>query len=193
MSDITLNDSQMEAAGLVIAGLQKQIEHYCNRPVEVGVYEERLEADLFWRLNFRVTPVVRILSVKEEPGFNFHPGAAVPAEVFVDETTGVEYPVQNLTPFDLNFAYVSANGLDLRQTPTYGTFVVRYIGGYDGTQDAALQLAIVRKAAADLTANHDDTISIKGGSTSVPVERGPAGFTDEELRQFDRIRRRVVF
>ena len=36
--DITLSNRQLDAADIVLAGLQSEIESYLNRPIEVGTF-----------------------------------------------------------------------------------------------------------------------------------------------------------
>jgi hypothetical protein len=59
----------------------------------------------------------------------------------------------------------------------------------------SIMLAILRVAAREFQTNHDDTMSLRDTSATTPTDPVPVprkGWQDDELRQFDRIRRRVV-
>lgn len=73
-------------------------------------------------------------------------------------------------------------------------FIAEYTGGYNGYIDDSLKLAILEVASRTMVPNHDDTLTIKDDVAREPVGQPMVkGWTPEELQQFDRIRRRMVY
>ncbi len=72
--------------------------------------------------------------------------------------------------------------------------VVTYVGWLVGTDEEDVRVAILRAAAREMTPRHDDTLSVRELTTQVPAQsdRREPGWTDDELKQFDRLRRRTV-
>lgn len=62
MSNVTLTADQLEAAELVLEGVQGELEVYLNRPVEPREVTEVLQS-LDGYVRPRITPVVQVLSV----------------------------------------------------------------------------------------------------------------------------------
>lgn len=75
-----------------------------------------------------------------------------------------------------------------------GGVVITYVGGLVGQDEEDVRLAILRAAAREMTPRHDDTLSVRELGTQVPAptDRREPGWTDAELKQFDRLRRRTV-
>ena len=76
----------------------------------------------------------------------------------------------------------------------WGPLTVTYIGGIDGQAGDAIRLAVLRAASREMTIRHDDTLTVKdldARDVAVTDRRDP-GFTDAELKKFDRIRRRTA-
>jgi hypothetical protein len=71
-------------------------------------------------------------------------------------------------------------------------FDVTYIGGYDGRNDEGLKVAILRVAAREISENQDETVGINAGEVTGRPQPNILGWTTEELRQWDHLRRRVV-
>lgn len=75
------------------------------------------------------------------------------------------------------------------------TLEVTYVGGYDGRNDEGLRLAVMRAASREMTARHDDTLSVKDLSVrdeGEPTIRRDVGWQPDELMRLMRLRRRVV-
>lgn len=75
-----------------------------------------------------------------------------------------------------------------------GGLTVTYVGGIDGDDEDDVKLGILRVAARELTVRHDDTLGVTDLSIrpAAPADPRIYGWTPEELKQFDRLRRRVV-
>ncbi len=87
-----------------------------------------------------------------------------------------------------------ANGLSGSFPTTGGGVVITYVGGLIGPEEEDVRVAILRAAAREMTPRHDDTLSVRELTTQVPAQsdRRQPGWTDDELKQFDRLRRRTV-
>jgi hypothetical protein len=73
-------------------------------------------------------------------------------------------------------------------------FVVEYVGGYNGYLNAALKMGIMRVAAREVSVHNDHTLSLRDGNAeqAAQSDNRPTGWTPEELKQFDRLRRRII-
>ena len=180
MSGVVFDDDQREAARTVLRGLQRELERYCTRPVERRVRTETVRPDDFGRLWPRATPIVEVLE---------------PSGLVMNHGNGLE----------------GSTSLSLIPLGSYGPVTITYVGGLvdpalvvDPDSDdevefddaaADVKVAILRAAAREMTVRHDDTLSVKdlGANKEVqPSDRRDIGFTDDELKKFDRIRRRTV-
>lgn len=165
MSSIGLDADQASAAEDILAGLQRDLERYCQRPFERRTVTETIVPDEYGRLWPKVTPV---LSVSDPSGLFPGPGN------MLGGTYGLEYAFGG-APAPVTVTYVG--GLDLEA---------------DDLED--VRLAILRAASDEMEVRHDDTLSpsdLEGRRPAPPARRMP-GFTAEELAKFDRLRRRTV-
>lgn len=71
---------------------------------------------------------------------------------------------------------------------------VTYVGGLDDRAEDALRLAVLRAASREMSDRHDDTLSVKDlNADDEPTrDRREPGFTADELKKFDRLRRRTA-
>jgi hypothetical protein len=195
MSGIGLETSQWAAAEMVLDGVQHELELHINRPVQPTLVREwkSVQSDGYVRLS--VTPVHTIRSVVSAEGAVSPDGTAFTLSPL--DKTDFENNYANKVPTAFNAYHPSKGGLYLTDVGwgMLGTFVVvEYVGGYVGWSDAAIRYKILEVAARIMTNNHDDTTSIADGVVR-PASPDPVqarGWTEDELRRFDRIRRRVV-
>lgn len=162
MSGIGLDADQAEAAQDILDGLQQQLERYCQRPMVRREVTETLWPDEYGRLWPTATPVVSI---------SVPTGLAVQGNSIV----GVSYG-------------------PLAGPIAGGAVSVTYVGGVDGKNEPDVRLAILRAAAREVDARHSDVVAVNDLSErpAQPIDRRDYGFTDVELAQFDRFRRRTV-
>lgn len=172
MSGINLNAPQETAAEFVLAGIQADLERYLNRPLEPRTITETVRVDTDGRLHTTVSPIIS-----------------------VDSTSGLMIQAGSL--------YV---GSSVGSTFTLGTFgmeeyrTVTYVAGIDARTDpqyADVRLSIMRVASREMTNRHDDTLSVKGLETDnvgepTGPQNGVQGWTYDELRMHDRLRKRVI-
>ena len=186
MSDIRLTQNQRVAAQYVIDGVQQELENYLNRPVEPVLVREVGYADRDGIVNVSVTPVHEVRSVER---MDVTPTTYEPVIEPIDPD---EFDrVVDYLPSTANAMTAVPGGIYTGSTGVW--FSVVYVGGYKGYVDAALKLAIMRVAARERTNNHDDALSIKTDFAQEPnVPPIQIGWTQDELKKWDRLRRRVI-
>jgi hypothetical protein len=186
MSDISLSANQQQAAQMVLDGVQQQLELYIGRPVQPVQVREKARSNGSGDLTLSVTPVYQILNLR------------------VLTTSGMVVPNVDTTPIaeaevDRLWDAMSVNNMIVPGGAHVGRwftwYIVEYIGGYNGFVDDALKLAILEVASRTMTVNHDDVLSIKDDIAREPANASSIqkGWRPEELQQFDRLRRRIVY
>lgn len=167
MSNITLSDSQLEIAELVLEGLQQSLEDYLGRAVEVKtvVTTGFPNESGFLRLD---TPVVSVASV-EQNEITLAPEyyELVPGGIFI----------AGLSAYESVVTYSAG----IAGTPAMKLAILR-AGAREMTYKHDDTLSI-----KGLTSRNVAEGEPKGGSGKVAW-----GLQPEELAQFDRYRRRVV-
>lgn len=186
MSDISLTPNQQQSAQLVLDGVQQQLELYLGRPVQPVQVREKARSNGSGDLTLSVTPVYKIIDLRVLTTT----GSITPA---VDSTPLAEDEVDRIWDAMSVSDIIVPGGAYVGRWFTW--YIVEYVGGYNGFSDAALQLAILEVASRTMTVNHDDVLSIKDDIAREPANASSIqkGWRPEELRQFDRLRRRVVY
>jgi hypothetical protein len=166
MSGIGLDADQAGSAQDVLDGLQRQLERYCQRPLVRMDRTETLWPDELGRIWPTATPIESISAPLE----------LVPYYNQVGTSYGVFGNMGPLSVFDT------------------GPVTITYVGGVSGKDEADIRLAILRAAAREVDARHSDVLDEQDLSQrpAQPSDKRVTGFTDDELRQFDRLRRRTV-
>lgn len=183
MSDVSLSANQQSAAQLVLDGVQQQLETYLNRPIQPVQVRERVRTDPFGDVYLSVSPVHTIISVRDEAG-------SVPQGV-VDSTPLSEEDYDRVYDAMPDSWQIFPGGLHLGSTEK--SYVVEYVGGYNGYVDQALKLSILEVASRTMTVNHDDVLTIRGDmAREVPAESMVKAWKPEELKMLERLRRRTV-
>lgn len=194
MDRTRLTNRQEDAAELVLAGLQSELETILRRPVEVDEYVEehtvpedylryqsfyhslRHEATPFtippFVLPVRNSPIVTVTQVRWMPA----PPAGNPGWRILSDQ--VDYTVRRW-------------GLDLYRVAANDRIEVTYTGGLDGAAIPFLKLSILRAAAREMLNQVDDVVGLKEMQTQQAAERA-TGFTEEEQRVLKRWKRRQV-
>lgn len=196
MSGLNLTQDQQMNAAAVLSGVQQELETYLNRPVELVQIREVLMSDESGYINVSVSPIHKVLRADI-----LDPVAPLLAPMFPTYT--VDPQVRDALIGDdgrmLDHFYpavgdpmIVPGGIYIGNGMTY--YAVEYIGGYNGYVDDALKLAIMRVTAREVTRSSDDTLSLREGNAEQAADPDPrqTGWTDSELRAFDRLRRRVV-
>jgi hypothetical protein len=194
MSGISMNPVQEEAAYIVIAGVQQELERYINRPVELTLVREAVLTSPEGYGHLSVTPVHRIESIRAVQ-------SAAPWTLPTGIIEGPELPafdgaILDYAPANYGAGLLVPGGIDLGLGGGY--FVITYTGG-GGPLVAqyldAIKLAVLRVASREFQQMHDDSMTLRNLDASEPVDPISVprrGWTQDELRDFDRLRRRVV-
>ena len=185
MSDVSFSAGQNRTAQTVLDGVQQTLETYLNRPVQMVQVRERRRTNFDGDLVTTVTPVYKVLTMR-----------------LLGQTTGTEYTTFDTTALSEEEADRVWDSMPVSDSIVPGGiyvgspgqwYIVEYIGGYNGYVDDQLKLAILEVASRIMTTNHDDTLSLKEGIANEPSGQPLArGWAEEELRRFDRLRRRTV-
>lgn len=186
MSDIRLTPNQRVAAQYVIDGVQQELENYLNRPLEPVLVREAGVSDYDGIVYASVTPVHEVRSIEPLTGTpTTYETVIEPIDVDEFDRIMDRLPSTSIGPTAV------AGGIYAGQIGRW--FVITYVGGYKGYVDAALKLDIMRVAAREMTDNHDDVLSIKTDFAQEPnVPPVILGWTPDELKKWDRQRRRVI-
>jgi hypothetical protein len=203
--DISLTNRQMDAADIVLAGLQSELEMFLRRPIEVTEYEE-----------VHVIPSTHTGIPATSLFVNYSPTS----ESFygsgstVDKTTYLEPPT---TIYLLNTPVVSVSevkhkayltstertlvpeqdyvvrgfGIDVFGAYADDTVTVTYEGGLDGANIPVFKLMILRAATREMQNMHDDVVGVKDLETRnvAPLQ---TGFLETELTALKRYRKNRI-
>jgi hypothetical protein len=170
MSDVAFNQAQENAAKAVLRGLTRNLERKLARGFTEGITTERAYAAEDGWVMLRRSPVKEIILVDALPAASY--GA---------------YPTFGGTGFR-----VTNGGCHGFAPLTWAEVTYRGGGGLDAEDLDDVRWAILEKAAQIMTNRHDDTVSVKDRDTREPTFRGEMRWTDDEVAQFDRLRRKVV-
>lgn len=186
MAGMSFSSSQSRAAQAALDGTQQDLELYLGRPVQPVQVREKRRSDGSGDLSLSVTPVwkvinLRVLTTSEK---------VVPSK---DTTALSEEEADRIWDAMPDDNITIPGGIYVGRWFTW--YIVEYIGGYNGYVDDALKLSILEVASRTMTVNHDDTLSIKDDIAREPANeaRIRKGWAEEELKKFDRIRRRTVY
>lgn len=166
MSGIGLDADQASGAQDVLDGLQRELERYCQRPLERKERTETIVPDDEGRLWPKATPIVSVSSPEGLwPNGANGLGGSYPASFGLSMFGGGPYPV-----------------------------TITYVGGVEGEDEADIRLAILVIGARMVTNMHDDTRTATDleGKQAQSADTRVQGWTDDELKKFDRLRRRTV-
>lgn len=197
MNNLGLTIPQGANVEAVLSGVQSELELYCNRTLELVQVREMVMTDGTGYANVSYSPVVKVIRVDalNQIDTTFLPATPVyvpepferdvlmsPEGVMIDRLANIDGTTHIVVPGGI---YVGTG--DSWQ-------IVEYVAGYVGPHTPAVKAAIKRVAAREVTRTMDDTVSLRDGDAqqaSEPDNR-PVGWTEDELRQFDRLRRRVI-
>lgn len=199
--DISLTNRQQDAADLVLAGLQSEMEAYLNRPVEVREFVEEHRFDS----NHVGVPTSSFFSTMNTSSFasSYH-GYRVdnstyltpPMTVYLMNTpivsvASVKYTPINGTQITLSEGthyVVRKYGIDIYYGYADDLVEVTYEAGLDGASIPAIKLLILRAATREMQNMHDDVVGVKDLETRnvAPMQ---TGFLESELQTLRAYRR----
>ena len=178
LSGLNVTDIQEQSLSAIINGVQSELERHLNRPVQRQRVMEEADPDYSGNVFLGVTPIVEV--------YGIYPVGA-------DGGPDLAHPIGNSTTplgsfFRKNSSYLRLGAL------TGGPVYVDYLGGINGDQNPGLKIAIMRVAAREYMHQHGDSMSLSNTESRPESDPTPTpkGWTVDELRGFDRYRRRVV-
>lgn len=199
--DVKLSAKQEDAAELILAGLQSELEAYLRRPIEVDqfVEEHRLDSghlglpmgtfltanDNTYNSSFMTSPRNDMTTWSSPPPAIYFKNTPVVSiqEVTVKPLFGTERALQDeadyvTRPYGIDYYYGYADDL----------ITVTYTAGLDGTAIPIFKLLILRAASREMQNMHDDVVAVKDLNTR---NTGPlvTGFLDTELASVRKYRR----
>lgn len=199
--DISLTARQEDAAEMILAGLQSELESYLRRPIEVQEFteEHRLNAthtgipmgtflttnDNTYNYSFDSSPKNDMTTWASPPPAVYFKNTPIVSitEVKVKPIFGTERTLEDETdyvtrPYGIDYYYGYADDL----------ITVTYEAGLEGSSIPVLKLLILRAASREMQNMHDDVVSVKDLNTR---NVGPlvTGFLDTELASVRKYRR----
>jgi hypothetical protein len=199
--DIKLNPRQEDAAEMILAGLQSELEAFLRRPIEVSEFEEEHRLDAA----HTGVPMGSFLTANDNtynssfttsPRNDMTTWASPPPAIYFRNTPIVSISEVKVKPlFGEEKILVEENdyiprkyGIDYYYGYTDDLITVTYTAGLDGTTIPAMKLMILRAASREMQNMHDDVVAVKDLNTR---NTGPlvTGFLDTELSSLRKYRR----
>lgn len=191
MSGIRMNETQRESAADILAGVQSELEEYISRPLEPVRSREVVRVDRSGFVNVRNVPIHAVLRIQDYgSSLPTRPTNVIPN---YDPETSKDLPLVDYAPVNNGASMIVPGGVKFGTPGNY--VLIEYLAG--GTEFVrrrlpAVKLAIMRVAAREYDAMHNDSMRVRGGSTEATPPPTEIGWTDDELKAFDRLRRRIV-
>ena len=176
LSGMNVTDIQSQSMAAILDGVQSELERYLNRPVQQQRIMEEVDVDFNGNAYLGVTPIAEVYGIYRS-GANGEPDMQ---QALLPSTAG-------------GFFRKNANYLRIGMYAG-ATVYVDYKGGINADKNPGIKLAIMRVAAREFMHNHGDAMTLENTEArpaSDPTPQ-PKGWTDQELIQFDRLRRRTV-
>jgi hypothetical protein len=183
----------------ILAGNQKALERYLNRPVEPMLVREAVMPDAAGYAWARVTPVWTVLSIEYNGSVT---NVSQQAVADLPDNTGLkeqfDMGVIGMQPLPSR-VYVGMGGvplsaeLQLLLGPPPVTLMT-YVGGYFGDMTEDMKLDIIRVSAREVAHNFSEFAGLHDSTYQQADQADPRqkGWTDDELKRYDRARRRTV-
>ena len=199
--DISLTARQEDAAELILAGLQSELEAFLRRPIEVQEFTEEHRLD---SMHSGVPMGTFLTTADNTYNTSFQEGnvnditvwSSPPPAVYFRNTPIVEIQEVKVKPLfgserilEEEKDYVKRNyGIDFYYGYPEDLITVTYTAGLDGENIPVFRLMILRAATREMQNMHDDVVGVKDLNPRgvAPVE---TGFLDSELASLRRYRR----
>lgn len=202
--DISLTARQEDAADLILAGLQSELEAYLRRPITVSEYEEEYRLDSMHSGvpmgTFLTTADNNYNTSYEQSNTNdLTIWSSPPPAIYVKNTPVISITEVKVKPL-FSAERVLENEIDYVKRP-YGIdyyygypddlITITYEAGLDGENIPVFKLMILRAATREMQNMHDDVVGVKDLNPRgvAPVE---TGFLDSELASLRKYRRNRI-
>lgn len=202
--DIKLTLRQQDAADMILAGLQSELEGYLRRPIEVEEFEEEYIVES----GFTGVPMGTFLSTPaamySDSFVNSNPVelssyAEPPHTIYLRNSPVVNVLEVKVKPVGSTertlveeVDYVKRRfGIDYFYALDGDRVTITYTAGLDGSSIPMFKLLILRAASREMQNMHDDVVGLKDLETR---NVGPltTGFLDTELASVRKYRRQRV-
>lgn len=196
--DLRFDNRQSDAAELVLAGVQGEIEALLRRPIEVHEYDEEyivpedyllISASAYF-YDRSLDAQANSLAYIAQPPFQLHlnnsPVLSV-SLVRVKERLSTSW--RTLEP-GRDYAFTRW-GVDLWAAFQYDTINVVYEAGLNGDELPFLKLSILRAAAREMQTQTDDVLGLKDIQTREPKSVF-IGLTEDEKKALKRFKRKQI-
>ena len=195
--DITLSNTQTDAAQFVLDGLEADLEHYIGRPITAASFSESHVApanysgssqySFFYDYNLDRTSTA-VADVTKPPFVLYTRRSPV---VSVASLTVQGQADSSATTQTVGRDYVVRRyGVDIFTVQDNDIIVINYTAGLDAAADntSALKLILLRAASREVQNLHDDVVGLKDLTTR-NVAPLATGFTEDEMNSVKRWRR----
>lgn len=202
--DVKFTLRQQDAAEMILAGLQSEMETFLGRPVEVQEFEEQYVIESM----YHGVPMGTFLSVPshsytdsfvQSSTVNNTTYSTPPNTIYLRNSPVVVVEVVTAKPLQgqvrtliVEEDYVVRRfGIDYFYALDGDTINITYTAGLDGTNIPMFKLLILRAASREMQNMHDDVVGLKDLTTR---NVGPliTGFLDTELSSLRKYRRYSV-
>jgi len=197
--DVTLSNRQLDAADIVLAGLQSELEAFLNRPIEVGTFTNETHVfpathvgipltSFFYNQSLDSTSAAGTVTYSEPPTTIYLRNSPV---VTVSNVT--LFPVQSnsqVLVVDQDYT-VRRYGVDVYRGFANDVIKVTYTAGLVGANIKMFKLMILRAATREMQNMHDDVVGVKDLNPR-NVAIAETGFTDKELIMLKRYKRHRI-
>lgn len=199
--DIKLSARQEDAAEIILAGLQSELEAFLKRPIEVDEYVEEHRLDV----NHVGIPMGTFLTANDNtynssfttsPYNDMTTWATPPPAIYFKNTPIVSISEVRVKPLfgtetvlTEEVDYIPRKyGIDYYYGYSDDLITVTYTAGLDGASIPVFKLMILRAASREMQNMHDDVVGVKDINTR---NTGPlvTGFLDSELSTLRKYRR----
>ena len=201
--DISLTARQEDAATMILAGLQSELEAYLRRPIEVQEFTEEIRIDdshVGVPMGSFLTTNDHAYSSESEytisNSIDSTMWATPPPAIYVKNTPITTVTEVKVTPLlgservlQPNIDYVVRKyGIDYYYGYANDLIEITYEAGLDGANIPVFKLLILRAAAREMQNMYDDVVGVKDLNTR---NVGPlvTGFLDTELASVRKYRR----
>jgi len=197
--DITLSNRQLDAADMILAGLQSELEAFLNRPIEVKTFTNETYVlpathvgipmtSFFYNQSLDSTSAQGTVTYSEPPTTVYLRNSPV---VTVSNVTllPVQSPSQVLV-VDQDYT-VRRYGIDIYRGFANDVVRITYTAGLSGGNIEMFKLMILRAATREMQNMHDDVVGVKDLNPR-NVAIAETGFTDRELMVLKRYKRHRI-
>lgn len=196
--DLRFDNRQTDAAELILAGVQGEIEALLRRPIEVEEYDEEyfvpedyllISASAYF-YDRSLDATADSLALVAQPPFQLHLNNTPVRNVSLVRIKGRLDTTWRTLEFGKHYAFTRW-GVDIWTAFQYDRINVVYEAGLDGSAIPFLRLSILRAAAREMQTQTDDVLGLKDIQASEPKSVF-VGLTEDEKKALKRYKRKQI-